>query len=281
VISWHRLVGALGVECHGVDVTAQNPEQLRAALRKYGLLVFRDQSLTPASYTDFAAKLGPLDVYPFAEPLEGFPHVVGVVKEAEDLNNFGGAWHSDTSYIANPPAATLLHAIEVPGEGGDTLFADMCGLFDGLSEGFQGLLESLVGHNTASLVHDAGGGYNAVTGDSVKLKEQHAATEANHPIVIEHEVGGRRALFFSLIHTACFVGMTRAESLPILKQLQSMAIEAGNVTRLKWQSGTLAIWDNRAVQHYPLNDYPGQRREMHRIILKGDRPRSPRESSKI
>lgn len=274
MISWRGLIGPVGAECRGLDVTTVSPDEVRAALLKYQLLVFRDQHLTPASFTEVAARLGPLDVYPFAEPLEGFPHVVGVVKEAEDLHNFGGAWHSDTSYEARPPATTLLHAIDVPEEGGDTLFADMCGLFDGLSEGFKRTLESLVGHNTASLVHDSGGGYNSVTGESVTLKEQHVATEANHPIVIEHEIDGRRALFFSLIHTECFVGMTPAESSPILRQLQNMAIEAGNVTRLKWQPGTLAIWDNRAVQHYPLNDYAGRRREMHRIILQGDRPRS-------
>jgi len=270
---WQQMTGALGGECRGLDLMDVDPAALYSDLRRFKLLVIRDQRLDPGMLTEFARRLGELDVYPFAEPLPGFPHVVGVVKEAEDESNFGGAWHTDTAYMVRPPALTLLYAVEVPDTGGDTLFADMVGAYEGLSEGFRAACSTLVGHNTASLVHDASGGYASVTGQSVALKDAAVSTQADHPLVIEHSGSGRRALFFSLIHTSHFLSMSRAESLPLLNQLHDLATAPANVTRLHWEPGTLAIWDNRAVQHYPLNDYPGQRREMHRIIVKGDRPR--------
>jgi taurine dioxygenase len=266
------MVGALGAEWEAADLAATDPAGLLDALDRYQLLVLRDLRLEPDSLTKFAARLGALDTYPFADAIEGFPHVVRLVKEPGDLSNFGGAWHTDTSYQREPPAITLLYAVETPDNGGDTLFADMYGVFERLSEGFRAQLRRLTGHNTASLVHDARGDYATVTGQSVSLKEPERETEADHPLVIRHHRTGREAVFFSLIHTERLVGFSRPESLVVLQQLHELATEASNITRLRWSPGTLAIWDNRAVQHYPLNDYPGQRREMHRVILKGDRP---------
>ena len=269
---WRPLPGPVGAERDDLDFASADPADLRRALYDYKLLVLRGQQLEPVSFSVAAARLGELDVYPYAEPIPGSPHVVAVVKEPEDESNFGGDWHTDTAYVANPPAITLLYAVEVPEQGGDTLFADTVAAFQGCSEGFKATLRGLIGHNTASLVHQADGGYAGVTGQSVTLKEADRETEADHPLVIAHPETGREALFFSLIHTSHFQGMTRLESLPMLQALHERVVAAENVSRLKWQPGTLAIWDNRAVQHYPLNDYPGRRREMHRIIIRGDRP---------
>jgi len=255
-----------------MDFADADPAVLRQALYEHKLLVLRGQTLDPAAFTEAAGRLGELDVYPYAEPIPDHPHVVAVVKEPADESNFGGDWHTDTSYVANPPAITLLYAVEVPEQGGDTLFADTVRAFEQCSEGLKSTLRELVGHNTASLVHQADGGHASVTGQSVALKQADRETEADHPLVVAHPETGREALFFSLIHTSHFRGMTRPESLPMLEALHRRVVAPENVSRLRWRPGTLAIWDNRAVQHYPLNDYPGKRREMHRIILKGDRP---------
>jgi taurine dioxygenase len=91
-------------------------------------------------------------------------------------------------------------------------------------------------------------------------------------VVRVHPDTGRQALFLSRIHSRNFVGMTREESLPLIGFLQEFAVRPERQTRVVWRPGTLAIWDNRTVQHNPLNDYPGERREMHRVILKGERP---------
>lgn len=269
---WRPLQGGAGAERDDLDFRVADPDELRRALYENQLLVLRDQSLTPDTFSQAAARLGELDTYPFAEPLPGHPHVVGVVKEAEDESNFGGAWHTDTSYVAKPPAVTLLYAVEVPDVGGDTLFADTIAAFAGCSESFKAALRGLTAHNTSSLVHDADAGYASVAGQSVAMKATDVETEADHPLVIADPETGREGLFFSLIHTSHFVGMSRLESLPLLNQLHRLVVAPENITRLVWRPGTLAIWDNRAVQHYPLNDYHGSRREMHRIILKGDRP---------
>ncbi len=272
MIRWQPMTGPIGAECPDLDFRTADPEALASALYEHQLLVLRGQSLDPDSFTKAAAGLGALDVYPYAEPMPGNPHVVAVVKEPGDESNFGGDWHTDTAYVAEPPAVTLLLAVEVPPSGGDTLFADTAGAFERCSDGFKQVLRGLSGHNTASLVHAADGGHRSVTGQSVALKAADRATETAHPLVVAHPETGREALFFSLIHTSHLTGMTRPESLPLLNALHRRVIAPENVTRLRWEPGTLAIWDNRSVQHYPLNDYGGQRREMHRIILKGDRP---------
>jgi taurine dioxygenase len=271
-LSWRPLTGAFGAELEGLDIVGTNPHALLELVHRHQLVVIRDQRFDPVRLESWAAGLGELDVYPFAEPLPGTPHVVAVVKNPEDESNFGGAWHTDTSYLPEPPSLTILYAVELPRRGGDTLFADMCAAFDALSPGLQTLLETLRARNTAALVHGAGGAHSAVAGQAVRRREAVGSTEAEHPVVRVHPVTGRRALYVSRIHSERFVGMTREESLPLIEFLQELAVRPERVTRLRWRSGTLAIWDNRTVQHYPLNDYPGERREMHRVILKGERP---------
>lgn len=267
------MLGALGATAGAGDVRGMDVNDLTGALNEYQLLVFRDQQLSPRELTAFAAQFGELDIYPLAEPLAATPHVVELVKNPEDASNFGGAWHTDTSYMVQPPKITILYAVEVPAKGGDTMFADTYRAFAGLSQGLQASLEALRAVYTADLVHGSSGAYTAVTGQSVQAKPSDRATTSEHPVVRIHPETGRKALYTSLIHTACFVGMTRAESLPLLEYLQSATVAAENCSRLQWRPGTLAVWDNRCVQHYPLNDYPGERRVMHRVIVKGAEPR--------
>jgi taurine dioxygenase len=268
----HRLPGAIGAEVTGLDVTRADPAELLALAHREQVLVVRDQILDPQSLSDLGTRLGELDVYPFAEPMPDAPHVVAVVKNPEDTHNFGGAWHSDTTYLPRPPALTLLYAVELPGRGGDTLFADMCGALEALSPRLRGILEGLEALNTSSLVHGADGAHQAVAGQAVVPKTAVTPSQAIHPVVRVHPETGRQALYVSRIHTSHFVGMTREESQPLIDFLQDFAVREERQSRVVWLPGTLAIWDNRTVQHNPLNDYPGERREMHRIILKGERP---------
>ena len=272
IIPWQPLAGPFGAEIAGCDVRTLDPAALTRVSADRQLLVIRGQRLTPAELQAFAATLGSLDSYPFAKPLPGFPHVVPIIKNPEDTANFGGDWHSDTTYLERPPGLTLLYAVEVPATGGDTLFADMCGAYAALSPVFQRWLDTLVGHNVSGMVHDADGAHAAVAGQSTGLTTV-AARAADHPVVRIHPDTRRPALYVSRIHTEHFVGMTRAESLPVIEYLQTFATAPERCVRLTWEPGTLAIWDNRSLQHNPLNDYHGQRREMYRVILQGERPR--------
>jgi len=270
-IPWQPMPGPFGAELAGVDARALDPAALVQASAERQLLVMRGQRFTPGTLQDFAATLGTLDVYPYAEPFPDYPHVVPVIKNPEDKANFGGAWHSDTAYLERPPGLTLLYAVEIPEAGGDTLFADMCGAYEALSPLLRAWLDTLSGHNVSGMVHDTSGAHASVVGEGTRLRVA-AASAADHPIVRVHPVTGRPALYVSRIHTEHFNGMTREESLPMIAFLQDFSVRPERCVRLSWQPGTLAIWDNRSVQHNPMNDYHGERREMHRVILQGERP---------
>jgi taurine dioxygenase len=135
------------------------------------------------------------------------------------------------------------------------------------------LLEGLEGEYTAKLVHDDAGELARVAGaDRNRRDAAGRVTDAVHPVVRTHPVTGRKGIYATVAHTRSFVSFTREESVPILEFLERHTTHERFCTRLAWRAGTLAIWDNRAVLHYPLNDYPGERRVMHRVILRGERP---------
>ncbi len=270
------LSGALGAEVLGLDVNrldTSGAAWLRAALLEHQLLAIRGQQLEPRSFSDFAGLLGKREVYPFSEPIDEDPFVVPIVKEPDDQEVFGGIWHTDSSYLEKPPSLTLLHAVELPVQGGDTLFANMYAVFESLSPALREVLSRLRGIYTADLVHGSSGAFAAAAGaDRNRREPDDVPAEVSHPIVRTHPETGRKAIYAGLAHTREFTGFTRAESLPLLEYLDGVARLPEFGARLAWQAGTVAIWDNRCVQHYALDDYPGERRVMHRIIIAGDRP---------
>lgn len=268
------LSGHTGVRVSGVssaELLATSQQVLEVLIGRYQVVAFDDQDLDPGILTELASHLGSPAAYPFTEPLPNAPFVCEVRKEPDEAHNFGGAWHTDSSYLPRPPAYTLLYALEVPAVGGDTLFANTYRALESLSPTLRGILEQLRVSNTSSLVHSDEGEFSNV-GQHSNTKQFDAVTSASHPVLRRHPLTGRLALFVSTIHSASFDGMTRAESLPIIEYLQSVIVAEANQARLNWRRGTLAIWDNRCLQHYALNDYAGHRRVMHRVIVEGEVP---------
>jgi taurine dioxygenase len=269
--------GALGAEVSGVDlaagIDAPTFDEIHRAWLEHHVLFFRDQNLTPGQQTKFAEHFGELDTYPFIEPLPGHAHVIPIIKEPNTRSNFGGGWHSDMSYQEKPSAATLLYAIEVPERGGDTLFADMTAAYENLSDGMKDLLDGLRAVFTASMVHGAGGLY-AGADHPMKMQKDAARQEERHlhPVVRTHPETARKALYLDAPHIERFENMRIRESRPLMDFLSRHATEPQFTTRFRWRKGSLAVWDNRCVQHYALNDYAGHRREMNRITIKGDVP---------
>jgi taurine dioxygenase len=155
------------------------------------------------------------------------------------------------------------------------MYANMVTAYDALSPGYKALIADLKGVYTASKVHGNAGYYkNADHPMAMKEKDMKQVEDRfEHPIVRSHPETGVKALFVSVPHIDRFKQMTKEESQPILDYLGRHATKAEFVYRFHWEVGSLALWDDRCVQHYALNDYPGQRREMHRITLKGDAPR--------
>lgn len=265
---------AVGAEVRGVDLSRPLDDallaRLRAALLEHLLLVFRDQALTPEQQIAFARRCGALDRYPLVEGLADHPEIVAVVKREDERENFGGVWHSDTSYLPEPPMGAVLYARELPAVGGDTLFASMIEAYEALSPGMRRFLQGLRGVNSATKPA-------AASGRSDRRVERPTAIAigdavAVHPVVRTHPETGRKALYVSRGHTVRFEGWTEDESAPLLEHLFAHQRRPEFACRLRWAPGSLAIWDNRAAQHYAVNDYHGERRVMHRIVLAGDRP---------
>lgn len=270
-----RLAGAIGAEVAGVDlcwpVEAESTAILRRVWLEHGVIVFRGQELSSDEFLAFAATVGQPVEYPFVKGLEGYPTIIEVKKLEHERVNFGGVWHSDTTYLDQPPMATMLLAREVPPQGGDTLFASQTAAHDALSAGMQRLLAPMRCINSSAKA------------DTSRTREDRIAEagradrriyEAEHPAVRVHPETGRRALFMNVAHTVRFANMTEEESAPLLHWLHAHQRKEEFTCRVRWEPGTLVLWDNRSVQHYPINDYHGYRRVMHRITLAGEVPRA-------
>ena len=240
----HPLSPSLGSIIHGFDLSQPLTKSLLADLRAIWLdrqvIILRGQMLSSKQYLAFAKQIGTPDIYPFLKGLEGFPEITPVLKKETETMNFGGVWHSDTTYQACPPMATMLYALELPPVGGDTLFANQVQAYESLSEGLKDTLSTL---NIICRPDKAA--VMATRAD--RIAEQGRDTSKDnlvgiHPAIRTHPETGRKALYVNQAHSCNFEGWSMEES------------------------------DNRCTLHYPVNDYHGHRRLLHRITLKGDKP---------
>ena len=267
------VAGALGAVVRGVDIARPLEDEVVAEIRQAfldHLVVFiRDQKLTPQVQLAFAQRFGQPMEYPQLTGLLECPLVTPVVKLAHERVNFGGVWHSDTSYLARPPMASMLYAVETPPRGGDTLFANQYLAYETLSEGLQQTLAGLVGVNSSAKADVSKTREDRLRDAGAELK----VLIGEHPVVRTHPETGRKALYLNFGHTARFKGWTEQESAPLLDYLFMHQVKPEFTCRFHWDPGSLAFWDNRCAQHYPVNDYHGYRRVMHRVTLEGDPPR--------
>jgi taurine dioxygenase len=270
-----RVAGAaLGAEITGVDLAAYLDADAISAIRRAWLdhlvIFFRGQHLTPQQLLDFARRFGEVIEYPFIKGIDGFPQITPVVKLEHETVNFGGLWHTDTAYLERPPMGTMLIAREVPPVGGDTLFANMYLAYETLSSGMQHLLDGLVAINSSAKADVTKTREDRVRdGAKADAKQEYVA---EHPAVRIHPETGRKALYVNGGHTVRFTDMTEEESAPLLQYLFVHQQRPEFTCRFHWEVGSLAFWDNRCIQHNPINDYHGYRRVMHRVTLAGDKP---------
>jgi taurine dioxygenase len=272
------LAGALGAEIRGIDLTRLDSagwDALHRAFLDHAVLVIRDQKLEPPDIMKVGAHFGEPCHYPFVTGMEGFPFIFEVVKAEDEKTNFGGNWHSDTTYLAQPPLATLLYAVETPTHGGDTLFASTRAAYEALSDGMRKMVDSLVGVNSAGLKYGGGRSrmHSKIGGMKVHDTDSAEAYEAEHPVARTHPETGRKALYVSRSHTIRFRHMTEEESRPVVEWLQSHITRPEFTCRVRWEPGTLTVWDNRCTLHNAVNDYHGQRRRMRRLTVGAQTPR--------
>ena len=265
---------AVGAEVRGVDLRAPLEADMLAQLRRTwlaaGVLVLPDQHLDSDAFLAFARLLGEVSEYPFLRGLPDYPEITEVVKLEHETINFGGVWHSDTTYLPRPPMATLLIARETPPTGGDTLFASQAAAYEALDEALKKRLAGLFAVSSSAKAEVSRTREDRLR-DAAR-SEDAQVFEAVHPVVRIHPETGRKALYVNPAHTVRFDGMSEAESAPLLAELYEHQVRPQFGCRVAWRPGTLAIWDNRQVLHLPLNDYHGHRRVMHRITLAGDAP---------
>jgi taurine dioxygenase len=269
------MTGVLGAEVAGVDLSGDLSEDtvaaIRSALVEHQVLVFRNQDLSMEAQLAFGRRFGELDTHPFVHGNPDHPEILDIITEPDDRINFGGGWHTDVTFLPEPDLGSILYAVEVPPSGGDTLFASQLAAYDALSDTMKEMLDGLVAVHTAG--HQYGEGGTSTQSKAMKTRNSEAAgTRVEHPVIRTHPESGRKGLYVNRAFTTSINGLTGEESRALLGFLFRHAVKEAFTCRLVWEPGTLAMWDNRSVQHYALHDYAGHRRAMRRITVKGDRP---------
>jgi len=275
-----KVAGALGAEVGGVDLSVPPDDAtmavIRAALAEHLVLFFPGQRLTPEQQLALTRRFGPALRVPYVEPMAGHPEVIAVKKTAAEtrISVFGGDWHSDFSFLEEPPSLTLLHAVSVPPWGGDTVFASMQAAYELLSEGLRARLDEMAAMHSGHVYGAASPPTGIAVSRSIGISRNNpeADIERAHPVVRRHPASGRKALFVNPIYTTRFADMTEEESRPLLDFLYARATRPELCCRYRWADGALAIWDNRATMHYAVNDYDGFDRLLHRTTVAGERP---------
>ncbi|CAK1365720.1 (R)-phenoxypropionate/alpha-ketoglutarate-dioxygenase [Cercospora beticola] len=270
-LSVKPISGSIGAEIHGVNLATldkSTADEIRKVWLKHKVVFFRDQPLTQEQFLGFGAHFGSPVPYPFVKGVDSFPEIIQVLKKEDEKNNFGGIWHSDTTYLEEPPMATMLRADELPPFGGDTLFANQVAAYNALSDGLKAVLQNLICVNTSAKADVTKTREDRVKGSGQKVED----LVSYHPAVRTHPETGEKSLYMNVAHTERFDGWTTEESAPLLNFLHQHQVRPEFTCRFQWGVGSLAMWDNRAALHNPINDYHGFRRSMYRITLAGDKP---------
>ena len=263
----------LGAEVSGIDLRQPLSDAqfaaVETALVENELIIFRDQEISSEDLMRLGRRFGELTVHPFA-PNEGAAPQLIKFRNDETNAPFGtDVWHSDETFRAEPPMATVLCAKEVPALGGDTMFASMSAAFQGLSARMREFVSGLEG------VHDLKP-FRALFGDSEEDRKNLQRFELQyppqlHPVVRVHPVSGRKVLFVNPQFTIAIKDMDERESRSLLDTLFQQVLTPEYQFRLRWAPHTIAMWDNRSTQHYAIHDYYPQRRYMERVTIRGGR----------
>ena len=279
-ITVEPVAGACGAVVGGIDLADDFPDaaiaEIRRAVLDHLVVFFRAQDLAPEQQVRFSRRFGPYSPVPFIEPIAGHDEVIAVVREAEERQpfTFGSLWHSDFSFLVEPPFGSILHARTVPPSGGDTIWANQVLAYQTLSAGMQAMLDGLVGLHSATnayapkmqAVHDAFTGMTVRTDDS-------ANSVRPHPAVRVHGETGDKALYLNAQYTIGLEGFAAHEAKPILDFVFAHSVRQEFTCRWRWAVGDVAFWDNRSAQHMAMADFSGHRRVMHRTTVAGETPR--------
>ncbi len=274
--------GPLGAEVLGLDLSRplgrEDFARIHRAHLDHHVLVFRDQRITPAQHVDFSRRFGPLQIHVLKGfQLAGHPEIL-IVSNIKDgagqpigLGDAGHYWHSDLSYKDKPSLGSLLHAQELPGEGGDTLFADQHAAYDALPEALKARIAPLQAEHSYLAKYEE---LRARSPWRPKLTQAQIDEVAPsiHPVVRTHPETGRKALFVSEHFTTRIVGLPESESQALLAELFAASVRPEFTYRHQWQPHDLVFWDNRSVTHLAAGTPDSERRKLYRTTIEGDLP---------
>ncbi|MET9575742.1 TauD/TfdA family dioxygenase [Streptomyces massasporeus] len=272
-IEIHKVTANIGARVEGVDLTRPLDQDtstaLREALNVHKALVFDAEGLDDAGQQAFVRHFGDITTaHPTVSAVDGAPNVLPVDSEGGRAANH---WHTDVTFVLNPPQATSLRSITVPPYGGETLIASSAAAYRALPESLRSLADTLWAEHTNDYDY-------AVPEEDVD--EEQAARRAQftsikyrtvHPVVRVHPLTGERGLFIGGFAQR-IVGLSPGESRKILDLLQAYVTRPENVLRHRWSPNQLVLFDNRITQHYAVDNYDGRPRRLHRVTVAGDIP---------
>ena len=264
---------AIGATISGVDLRAplevEDRDAIERALLDHGVLFFRDQDITPDQQVAFAEHFGTISLPPMA-PKSTLRAEVMVLDQVSPKGEGADNWHSDNTFMNEPPLGSILKAVKLPSVGGDTCFANAIAAYEALSAPMRRLLDGLQAvHDIAKPMARA---VRAGIFDAKKLAElQKQWPPVEHPVARTHPVTGRKALYVNGNSTTHIAGLSERENDLILAFLNDHVRSPEFQCRFRWEPNSIAFWDNRTVQHYAVPDY-SERRVMHRVTLTGDKP---------
>jgi len=277
------LASAMGAEILDVDLARLDEPtcaDLTDALYRHKMIFVRDQDLDFAAQENLTARFGEFGTDAYTAGIPGHPHIQRVLKRADESAPliFGGSWHTDSPFLARPPAISVLYGVDIPPYGGDTLWTNTVQALAALSDTMQAMLRPLrvhmSGRNVLAALHQhAAAGAPALASMDVELAEQIMLDGAIHPLIRTHPVTGERSLYVDETYAVGIAGMSDYEAAPLLAFLCAHVTQPLFQCRLRWEPRTLALWGNRACLHHAFNDHDGFRREMLRTIVAGEIPR--------
>ena len=261
-ISVNPIAGALGAEVEGAylgDLSDNAFSEIHTAFIEHQVLFFRDQKITRDQQKAFAHRFGTLQIHPYLQPLkeEGHPEFL-ILHSNENFPQVSDTWHSDVTFVSEPPLGAVLRCVEAPEFGGDTMWASMYAAYEALSDKMQRMLSDLVA------IHDTARTFFASMAPEV--------ASAVHPVVRTHPESGRKGLFVNPLFTASIKGMKPAESAALLNFLYRHIETPDFSCRFHWRPNSVAMWDNRCTQHRVVADNRTANRRMERVTINGDKP---------
>jgi taurine dioxygenase len=275
------LTPKLGAEILDLDITRLDDsefEQLYRAWLAHKVIFLKARRLDLDQLQQFSRRFGELMQLPYIKPCPDYPNIIRVLKQADEINMgvFGGDWHSDFSFLAVPPKASILYAEELPPVGGDTLWADMSQALMCLPED---LLEAL--QNRIAIHSGTPYGVTNAPEESTQFKgsieiernNPEADRETRHPAICRHPETGETMLFVNPTYTTRLEGLSAERSAALLSRIYQHCTRPEFCCRFRWSPGSIALWDNRNTMHYAVNDYDGYRRCLYRTTIRGEPPR--------